>query len=88
MKILVRQEVIYDLLRLEHMFAQQCKSISGGYCIKGVCLAWLDLFVDNTKTKECGSTFKGLVDASDTSTERLIAMWGEPASVPTVQMLK
>lgn len=59
-----------------------------GYCIKGVCLAWLDPFVDNTKTKECGSTFKGLVDASDTSTERLIAMWGEPASVPTVQMLK
>ena len=56
----------------------------------GIALAWLDNEQSNTRVKECETPI--LIDLpiakGKLGVERMLAMWDERVSVPTVQILK
>lgn len=56
----------------------------------GIALMWLDDKSNNTRTRNCNEAIQIALPLAKgrLQSERLIAMWEEHASVPTVQILK
>lgn len=56
----------------------------------GIALAWVDDDHDNTRGEVCNQTIVEALPIAkgELVSERLIAMWDEHVSVPTVQILK